>query len=258
MKTVKVMSFNLRVATPRDGINCMENRAPRVREVLRQQAPDLIGFQEACGWVWNWLEETLSEDYQVVGCGRNADYGGEGTPMAFRKSRFQMLGMDCFWLSDTPRVPGSRYMDSDQSKFPRMAISLLLKDRESGELITFVNTHTDHEGANARALELCQLSTYLEKCPGHKILTGDMNALPDSEEISGFLERVKPQNIKDSTAAVEGSFHGYGCANPYKKIDYIFTDLPAAESCAVPDTPVDGVYYSDHLAVCSVLQLNDK
>lgn len=258
MNTVKVMSFNLRTATPEDGINCMENRAPRVQEVLRREAPDLIGFQEAYDWVWSWLDETLAGDYQVIGCGRNADCSGEGVPVAFRKSRFQMLGADCFWLSDTPHIPGSRYEHSDQSKCPRMAVSLLLRDRESGAMITFVNTHTDHVGATVRKLELRQVSEYLAERPGYKIVTGDMNAKPDSEEIACFSECVKPMNITDCTSLVGGTFHGYGHENPYWKIDYIFSDLPAAKSCAVPDTPVNGVYYSDHLAVCSVLQLNDK
>ena len=43
---LKVMSFNLRTDTPKDGINAFSERYPRVLEVIRNEKPDLIGFQE--------------------------------------------------------------------------------------------------------------------------------------------------------------------------------------------------------------------
>ncbi|MCM1441503.1 MAG: endonuclease/exonuclease/phosphatase family protein, partial [Roseburia sp.] len=233
-------------------------RKEKVKAMIKREAPDLIGFQEVHSWVWQWLEETLGDEYMIVGCGRNENYSGEGTPLAFRKSRFRMLHMDTFWLSDTPDVPGSRLTGCDQSKYPRMAVSVLLKDMETNELITFVNTHTDHTGVVARDLELKQVAAYLKGQKGRKIVTGDMNALPDASEITNFLKETEPFGMRDATADVGGTFHNFGRAASYSKIDYIFTDLPVLESHAVEDAPDAGVYYSDHLAVCSVIQLNDK
>lgn len=260
MEPIKVMSFNIRVLNDKDGINCMKNREERVRAMLAKEDPDIIGFQEICGSVWDWLDATLSDRYTVVGCGRNADYAyeEEGTPIAFRRSRFRLIRMDTFWLSDTPEVPGSRLHGVHQSPCPRMAISLLLHDKTDGSLVTFINTHTDHTGAEVRCAELLQIADYMHGKPGCKILTGDMNATPDSREITEFLARVSPMHITDCTASVGGTFHGYGHENPYWKIDYIFTDLAATECFAVPDPHEDGIYYSDHLAICATLIKNNR
>ena len=253
MQSIRVMTFNLRLISSQDGINRMENRTGRVRELLRRESPDLIGFQEASGWMWEWLEHTLSPEYCFLGCGRNADRTGEGTPVAFRRSRFRLLGMECFWLSDTPALPGSRYEASDQSPCPRMAVSLLLQERESGELLTFVNTHTDHRGAASRRLAMQQLAVYLRQSCGHRILLGDLNAVPQSEEIGSFLERTADLEIRDVSAAVGPTFHGFGRAQPFRKIDYIFTDLHPLSCHAAVEHPSDGIYYSDHFAVCAEL-----
>ena len=47
MKTIKIMTFNLRVPVRRDGVNDYSNRQPGIVRMLEEEAPDLIGFQEA-------------------------------------------------------------------------------------------------------------------------------------------------------------------------------------------------------------------
>ena len=42
---IKVMSFNLRMDTPHDGVNRFRNRIGRVMEVIESENPDIIGFQ---------------------------------------------------------------------------------------------------------------------------------------------------------------------------------------------------------------------
>lgn len=254
MAEFRVMTFNLRIPSERDGINEMQNRTGRILEVLREEAPDLIGFQEASGWVWDWLEGALAPDYCFLGCGRDADRGGEGTPVAFRRDRFRLYGLEHFWLSDTPELPGSRYADSDQSGCPRMATSVLLRERESGAFLTMVNAHTDHRGELARRLAMRQLADYLCAKPHNRILTGDLNAFPESVEVQSFLADTADQGIRDVSAASGSTFHGFSEA-PKGKIDYIMTDLPPRSCRAVKDHPVGGVYYSDHFAVVADLAL---
>ena len=116
--TYKVMSFNMRNANGKDGINAFPFRDPRIREMLAAEAPDIIGFQEVVNASRDWLREVLEPTYTLVGCGRESNYRGEGVPVAFRNECFEMIGFDCFWLSPTPLIPGSVYENSDQSRYP--------------------------------------------------------------------------------------------------------------------------------------------
>ena len=154
---LKVMSFNLRVEAPaHDGINDLPNRKGRILDAINTEAPDLIGFQEARDGTRAWLRDTLS-DYVVVGCGRYGEYRGESAPLAFRKDKFEMVSMDTFWLSSTPKIPASTYEGSDQSECPRIATAVVLKPIESNQLLLFINTHTDHLGSMSRTLASAQL-----------------------------------------------------------------------------------------------------
>lgn len=255
MADLRVMSFNIRVPSSRDGVNSIENRRARVSDLLHRAAPDLIGFQEVRDPIWDWLCETLGDDYCLLGCGREAGRTGEGTPIAFRKRRFRLIDAECFWLSDTPDVAGSRYAESDQSECPRMAVRLLLRERETKGLLTVVNTHTDHLGQNARLLELRQLAGTLRKSEGGRLLLGDLNALPDAPELREFLERTADLGIRDVSADSGVTFHGYGKWETSRKIDYILTDLVSHGCRALAEKPQDGLFYSDHFALLADLEL---
>ncbi len=69
------------------------------------------------------------------------------TPVAYRKSRFDLVKKGVFWLSETPDVPGSMGWGA---KYIRPCLYLILKDKQSGRKLCFVNTHTDHIAVKAR------------------------------------------------------------------------------------------------------------
>ena len=249
---LKVFTFNVRYPTEQDGINCFDNRKEKILAVINEYAPDLIGFQEANDKSVGYLRSALT-DYTVIGCGRNAEYRGEGTYIAFRTEVFQMIECKTFWLSPTPDVPASRY-DADQSTCPRVTTSALLKHKDAERPFRFINTHLDHKGARARVLEAKQIMEYVSTLNVPCILTGDFNATPDTEEISLFA-----QKLTDATCNIAGTFHAYKDIplEEMIKIDYVFTDLPTDpnESFAIPDAHKDGIYISDHRPVCAFIEL---
>ena len=159
---MKVMTFNLRVPADGDGVNHFDNRKRRILEVLRREKPDLIGFQEVRLEGKEWLWKELCDEYIILGCGRNANYGREYVPVAIRREPFEIVQMETFWLSDTPDVPGSRYQNLDQSSCERIATAVSLWHRESQKMIRFANTHTDHAGKEARKKELNQILLYFQ------------------------------------------------------------------------------------------------
>ena len=258
---IKAVTFNLRMHTLRDGVNYFFNRSPYILAKIKEEKPDIIGFQEATREIHEWLSANLVE-YTLVGIGREKDFGGEANPIAFRKDRFDLFGMTQYWLSETPEIPGSRY--EHQSPCPRVLVSVKLKEKKSGEVLRFYNTHLDHVDAEARLLGirqiLMQIKEDYEKSPHPLILTGDMNASP--EEIS-MLEVTALANPKlvDAAGRVVRSFHGYHGGAPYEgsidcKIDYIFTNvLEDAIECDVWDGVYNGMYLSDHYPIMAELHL---
>ena len=261
---LKVMTFNLRVESPaHDGINDLPNRKARILEAIESEAPDIIGFQEARDGTRAWLRQSLT-DYVVVGSGRYKGYKGEGAPLAFRKDKLEMIAMDTFWLSSTPKIPESRYEGSDQSECPRIAAAVTLVPFEGSEPFVFLNTHTDHLGSVSRTLSTAQILEYLSEKGLPFVVTGDFNATPDSSEIKMFTANSK-YPVTDATSLVGGTYHGFGAlkddaenANEKTvKIDYVFTNMPTDinESYAVTDVPVNGVYISDHRPVVAFVEL---
>jgi endonuclease/exonuclease/phosphatase family metal-dependent hydrolase len=253
--TLKVCTFNLRVIAEVDGNNIFHNRKGRILDTIKENAPDIIGFQEAASVMKKWLGDELAPlGYTVVGCGRSADYRGESTCIAFKRDDFELIALETRWLSATPLVPGSRYA-ADQSSCPRVYTAATLKHKDSDEIFVFLNTHLDHKGKIARLLSAAQLIQYLSAKPYKFVLTGDFNARPDAPEIAAFTGAGL--GIVDATSELGGTFHNFGMRETKSKIDYIFTNLACdkANSYIVPDESVEGVYISDHHPVCATVEI---
>ena len=257
---VKVMTFNLRCACADDGKNHWKYRTDLVKEAINGEAPDLIGFQEVTRGMFEDLRDMISDKYVVLGAGRDADYGGEGVNIAFKKDAFDLLYMDTFWLSDTPTIPGSRYTALDQSGCPRVAVICGIAVRGSGKVIYFCNTHLDHTGEKARLAGAKQIIQKLGKlCSAENtvIITGDMNALPTSSVVPEFCN--KELGITEITSDItDGTFHKWGEKTDEKiKIDYIFTNAAKSgkPSELITKYQKDGIYCSDHFPVCGYIKL---
>ena len=71
-----VMSFNIRNGRANDGSNAWEHRRELVCAVLRDDAPDIVGLQEAFDFQLDALEECLPQ-YRAIGKGRDGARNGE-------------------------------------------------------------------------------------------------------------------------------------------------------------------------------------
>ncbi len=245
---MKIVTFNIRGDFGTDGPNNFCFRQPLIHKKLRADQPDIIGFQEVMPHMAAWLRDILPE-YCVLGCGRDADLTGEAMLAAFRRDRYNLVEMRTFWLSPTPEVPGSRY--PEQSHCPRTATELLLLEYATGKVYRVVNTHLDHEGAQARLLGLTQILRHLEQVAlfpdAPVILMGDFNAEPDSDELRPITDHPAYTNAAKNAG---GTFHAFSMAEKPVCIDYIF--LKGALHCVRAGTWQDhenGVFLSDHYPV---------
>jgi len=258
--TVKVCTYNLRCDVKGDGINAFSNRKDFVAQAFPKYEADIIGFQEVQPHMRDWLEESLP-GYTVIGTGRNADYTGEHTVIAYRPSQFRLMALDTFWLSDTPRVPGSRFA-TDQSICPRICTAAVLMSLADNRVVRVYNTHLDHKGTLAQAqgmtLILSRIAADDALYPDTPvILTGDFNIRPENPINAGIAAFVScGKRMADATADIPVSFHAYNPAEKHVKIDYIYTTAACDSSRTVALTDTEnGVYLSDHYPLMAEVEL---
>ena len=252
---MKLVTFNIRCDFDQDGPNSFRYRKEIILEKIRKEAPDILCFQEVLPHVAIWLKENLS-DYYVIGCGRDENLLDEQTSIAYKKTVLNLMQMDVFWLSETPKVPGSRY--ENQSVCPRVCTMALFQNLDTGEIFRIYNTHLDHIGSESRRAGLGQI---LKQIASEKafvsspvIRTGDFNALPGSEELK-ILENYP--ELVDLTAGIAGTYHEFGMLKEPEKIDYII--VSDTITCTLSETwedCINGVYLSDHYPVCVEIQFN--
>ncbi len=255
---MKLVTFNIRCDHKQDGINNFEYRKPYILAKIHKECPDIICFQEVLPHVAEWLKEALT-DYYVIGCGRDAQLKNEQTSIAYHKSKYNLIQLEVFWLSETPYVPGSRY--SNQSDCPRVCTVALFQELESNKVVRIYNTHLDHIGSEARALGLEQILRHMKEQDNDErsivqapsILIGDLNAYPDSPELQPLKEYP---NLCDITSSIHGTFHDFGRLPIPVKIDYIIAQSNiSCNQLTLWDDYNQGVYLSDHYPVSADLCL---
>lgn len=263
---VKVMSFNIRYGTAKDGENHWDRRKEFLAETVRAYGPDLLGTQETLGFQKEFLAGELV-GYAAVGVGRE-DGGprGEMTAVLFRTERFELLEHGHFWLSEEPDKPGSKSWDTSLT---RMATWLKLRDRSSAtnDVVWFFNTHYDHQGAEART----QSSGLIRRKIGELaagmpvVVTGDFNAgegSPPYRALFGVTEGLP--TLRDTWRVTfpaagpdEGTFSGFKADETTgARIDWIAcTEHWNVLAAGIDRTARQGRTPSDHFPVTATLQL---
>lgn len=244
---MKIVTFNIRCSWDGDGINSFLHRAGSIARKINGEKPEIVCFQECTDKIYAWLNSALP-DYHVIFNQRNADRKGEGMATALRKDTVSLLGLDAFWLSPTPDIPGSRY--EEQSNCPRICQCLLL--RCEGKIFRVYNTHLDHISDPARKLGIEAVLKRIEEDRAKSafpfFLLGDFNATPNESPI----QTCKEAGLTELTDAVDLTFHNYGKISAPYKIDYIFTDRDtgAKDFTVTPWTEeADGIFLSDHYPI---------
>ncbi len=269
--TVRVMSFNIRYGTARDGDNHWDRRKEFLIETIRAFNPDLLGTQETLGFQRDYLAEQLNE-YAVLGVGRNdGQADGEMMALYYHKRRFEQIEAGHFWLSETPDSVGSKSWDSS---LPRMVSWVKLRDLAHPRSlpIAFFNTHFDHQGPTAR-LESAKLLRQKIISIGANcdvVLTGDFNAAGDSSEPYRVLfadQANAGSKIVDSFRIAhraptgrEGTFSGFDVSKTSgPRIDWIGVSRGWAVMAAEIDhTAREGRTPSDHFPVTAILRRSES
>jgi endonuclease/exonuclease/phosphatase family metal-dependent hydrolase len=270
--SLSVMTFNIRYGTAADGPDRWELRRDTLMELLRSEAPDLIGLQEALRFQIDELLAALPE-YGEVGVGRDdGRSAGEHATILLRRERFTVAEAGTFWFSDTPGVPGSRHWGNGITRISTWA---RLIDRRSDRAFYIFNLHLDHQSqpSRERSVELLAARMAARTFPDPLIVTGDFNAGEQNTALRYLRgeagrawteSRSAPPSprLRDSFRFVHpdadsvGTFHGFRGGTGGEKIDHILVD----EDWEVLEgdilrTSRAGRYPSDHYPVTARLRL---
>ena len=242
---LNVISFNIRYTNDPDG-HSIKERAPRLKQVISQYDPDLIGFQECCPiWMPHILED-YGKEYGIFNRYRAVNEE-ESTPILWKKDKFECLDSGYFWLSDTPEKESKGW---DKIGCYRMCVWVNLKHKETGRIITYMNTHFGFG-------DQCQLDSadlirkYDLKISDYPtLLTGDFNmrrTFPAYEKITAYYTDVNAATADDT----RNTYHGYSLTeNADELIDYCFVDSAFTPlSYQRLDQMVDGKFPSDHYGI---------
>ncbi len=243
---LKVVTFNLRI-TVDDGINIWQNRVTHIINKIKNEAPDMIGFQELTNISLNDLKQHLT-NYIFVGCGRDEQMSGESVMIAYNKNRLHLMSLDIFWFSDTPYKPGSK---KEIMTLARPCNVAVFKDQLTHQILRVYNTHFDHMSSDIRIQSSQQLLRDLEWREQNislpTLIMGDLNAEPRDQEIKAIVNNEMIE-LNDLTDNLDYTFHDYGKLKI--KIDYIYATKNIKASKATTWTECfNGVYLSDHYPV---------
>lgn len=252
-----VMSFNIRFGSAKDGDNSWPQRKELVVETIQRRAPDLLGLQESVDFQVEYLAEALPE-YEVYSVPRTPE-GGESCAIFFLKNRFEKEEAGTFWLSETPEVVGSKSWDSS---LPRIVSWVRLREKDSGKLFVFANTHFDHRGAVAREESAKLIRKRIPEIAGGIpfVVTGDFNCFDGSAphlalvgEGSEFVDTYRKLN-PEVVPEKEGTFTGFKNQDDGRRIDWVLCSPDfAVKSAGIDRFRKDGRLPSDHYPVTAVL-----
>lgn len=250
------MTFNLRYASD-EPPNSWRQRRPVVAECLRVAAPDIIGTQEGLARQIRDIG-TDHPEFAAVGTGREPDGTGETATIFYRRRRLASVGHGHFWLSDTPEIAGSR---SWGNVLPRMATWVRLHDQETGLDFRLVNTHLDHESAEARLRGAQLIRARIERFEPELpvIVTGDFNAISRSDPTYDVFLDAGFTDLRFAAPKTHGpaydSFHGFQPPQPGgAHIDWILgRGGVTALAFRLVDTQLGGQYPSDHFPLVARL-----
>lgn len=258
---IKVMSFNIRTDSSSDGTNGWSYRKSACVEMIKDQKPTIIGFQEAKFTLqWSYMKEQLKDDYVGFGVSRTTGKesgSGECMGIMYDKNVVEKLDGGTFWLSETPNEPSKGW----DSAYTRSSTWGLFKHKPTGKTFFYINTHLDNEGNTARIegmkLIAKRFEPYKDECP--IFLTGDMNVdLSDQamQAIRDFMWNTRlyaPTELTD----FKGTYNGFSTKTSNTIIDHIYCSkgMKVVEYHTITEKYGSAKFVSDHYPIYSIIKM---
>ncbi|MBQ8782384.1 MAG: endonuclease/exonuclease/phosphatase family protein [Clostridia bacterium] len=243
---ITMMSCNLRCLTPLDfGKKSWFYRAELVMEGIKNNAPGIIGFQEATRWQYEYLTDCL-KGYDSVITYRDDSIIAEGCPVFYNTALYTLVDKGSFWLSETPEE-----MSKDWgAACYRICSYVILKENATDKQFVVFNTHLDHVSDEARIKGVGVILDKIKQFGSYpSVIMGDFNAEEGTETYikvtENFLDaRYETENTDDSI-----TYQNWGKSG--KQLDYFMISKTGFEvlSYNVVDELYGGDYSADHFPI---------
>ena len=137
-----------------------------------------------------------------------------------------------------------------------MCVYVILQDKQSGKMFTFMNTHFGF-GNDGQIKSVRLIDEYSKKISSFPtLIVGDFNMKPDSPAYSLMSKLFTDVNVVAGNN-LQTTYHGY---HPDKisnmHIDYCFInkDIKAISQKIIDDV-VEGMFPSDHYGLYNIIEL---
>ena len=219
-----VMSFNIEMdylPTVKDNpLYNWENRKEHVVKIVKEENPDIIGFQEITPTMHAYLKEQLDEYDVSYFYRRNTVKTSFSTAIYYKRDRFEELDDGKFWLSPTPNQE-SNCWDGDI----RTCGWEVFRDKKTGNKFCVMNTHYTLRSKEAMNKSSELINKKVTELGLPTIIMGDFNSNVEYDCYKTTTEvfddsSVVANDIKDFGP----TFNGYDLeTHGHKKpIDFIF------------------------------------
>ena len=251
---VRIMSYNVRCLSPLDlGKKNWFYRADLIIDCIGNESPNVIGFQEATKWQYDYLCDTLIGFDSVITY-RDEAFNSEGCPIFYRTDLYSLIDKGSFWLSETPDVMSK---DWDAAHY-RICSYVILKDNATEKEFVVFNTHLDHVSDEARINGIGVVLDKIAEFGGlPAILMGDLNAEEYTETYRSATEFFLDAKYQTEHTMTSCTFQKWGEALDRDCIDYVMVSSTGftVNSYKVATDTYDGIYTSDHFPLSVSLTL---
>lgn len=253
--SIRLMSYNLRCISPIDfGKNGWFYRADLIAADIQENAPGIIGFQEATKWQYGYFKDVLVQ-YDSVITYRDDAFNSEGCPIFYNKDLYTLKDKGSFWLSETPDVMSKSW----GAKYCRICSYVVLTDNATGLDFVVFNTHLSHVSDEARINGIGVVLDKIEEFGSlPSVIMGDFNTSEGSETYNSVTENFVDAKHETEDTSDSCTYQGFGKEKEYKRIDYFMLSKGdfTVEKYFVLSGKRDGSYTSDHNSIIVDLKIN--
>lgn len=253
-----LITYNIRMNTPGDGVNAWPLRKEKVAGLLKFHQADIFNVQEALPEQMDDLT-ALFPDFDHVGVGRDdGKRAGEHMGVFYSKARFEKIADGMFWLNEATDKPGFGW----DAVCNRTVTWIKLKDKITKKSFFVFDTHFDHRGVKAREEAAKLILKSIKEINSENlplILTGDLNLVKSSIPVQSILKELDDAMDKTITPhyGPDGTSGGFDVKVLPRKIDFIFINDKVTVLRHGHLSESYGLFYpSDHLPVLAEVKIN--
>ena len=249
IKTIKIMTYNIRLETKDDNINEWSKRKKGLVSLIKKSNPDILGIQEGLPNQILYLSKNLDE-YSMIGEGRDGKDDGEYSAIYYKNKKLKLEKDETFWLSETPKKPSVGW----DAALNRIATVGVFTTLNSNKKLVVYNSHFDHIGKIAREKSVNLIINHIKNNNYFKnaiIVMGDFNSVSSETPIKLLKENLEDSFNKIHQKRPFGTFNGFDLKSKLtRRIDYIFTkNIDVYKYKHISEKLPNGLWPSDHLPI---------